>query len=203
MNSLGGKILHVTRDGLGVPSNPFFDGDANANRAKVWAIGFRNPFRMTLDAAGTPIVGDVGWTSFDEIDHVPAGENFGWPCYEGTERTREYDSTARCTALYESGREITEPVIVVSHSGSNSITGGVFLTGDAYPEEYRSYIFGDWVKSWMRTAKLDPTTGEPLDDPAAFAEGAGGPVTFLVGPDGHLYYLALNYGTLNRIDYDG
>jgi glucose/arabinose dehydrogenase len=203
VNALGGKILHLTRDGLGLPSNPFFDGDAHTNRGKVWALGFRNPFRMTLDAEGTPFVGDVGWTSFDEIDRAAAGENFGWPCYEGTERTREYDATARCKALYESGREIKEPVIVLSHTGTSSVTGGVFLTGDTYPEEYRSYVFGDWVKSWMRTAKLDPTTGRPLDDPAGFAEGAGGPVTFLVGPDGHLYYLALNYGTLNRIDYDG
>ena len=94
--------------------------------------------------------------------------------------------------------------VTLKRGGSNRITGGVFLAGDTYPEKYRSsYVFGDWVKSWIHTAKLDPATDETLDDPAAFAEGAGGPVKFLVGPNGHLYYLALNYGMLIRIDYDG
>jgi glucose/arabinose dehydrogenase len=203
VNALGGKILHVTRDGLGLPSNPFFEGNAHANRAKVWALGLRNPFRMTLDAEGTPLVGDVGWTSFDEIDRAGAGENLGWPCFEGTERTREYEASVRCKIIYESGREITEPVIAVTHTGSNSITGGVFVADDTYPGKYRSsYVFGDFVKSWIHTVKLDPATDETLGAPTAFAQAAGGPVKFLVGPNGHLYYLALNYGMLSRIDYD-
>jgi hypothetical protein len=37
----------------------------------------------------------------------------------------------------------------------------------------------------------------------SFAENAGGPVAFRVGPDGRLYYLALNYGRLYRIDFSG
>ena len=73
VDALGGKILRVTRSGAGVEDNPFFDGDADANRSKVWALGLRNPFRLALSpGADLPIVGDVGWRVADEIDVAPA-----------------------------------------------------------------------------------------------------------------------------------
>ena len=28
-------------------------------------------------------MGEVGWNTWEEVDHGPAGTNFGWPCYEG------------------------------------------------------------------------------------------------------------------------
>jgi glucose/arabinose dehydrogenase len=78
------------------PSNPFY---ATANpgsvRSKVWALGFRNPYRMAIrpgtgssnPADGNPgvlYVGDVGWTASEEINVVrKPGMNFGWPLFEG------------------------------------------------------------------------------------------------------------------------
>lgn len=102
VDSLSGKILRLDPDtGDGLPSNPFYDASApRAARSRVWALGFRNPYRMTLrpdtgshnpaDAdPGVLYVGDVGWATWEELDVVSKpGQNFGWPIFEGlTEST--------------------------------------------------------------------------------------------------------------------
>ena len=133
VDALNGKMLHMSRDGLGLSSNPFYDGHPEHNRSKVWALGLRNPFRATIiPGSGTPIVGDVGDHSVDEIDVVSAGKNYGWPCFEGDGRTKGYRSTDECKALYASGRTFVGPVFQEPHGGKpTSITGGVFVSGDA------------------------------------------------------------------------
>jgi glucose/arabinose dehydrogenase len=204
-DALGGKVLHVTRDGRGLPSNPFYTGDVSANRSKVWVIGLRNPFRLTL-APGTdlPIVGEVGWTTFDEIDAAPAGANLGWPCYEGTGRTREYESTSFCKAMYHRATPVRAPTISLAHGASSSVTGGVFYTGSAYPSEYRgSYFYGDWAQGWIRYVRIDPSTGRATGRSTDFAGNAGGPVAFQMGPDGNLYYLSIGNGDVRRFAYTG
>ena len=203
VDALSGKILHIDREGRGLASNPFYEGDPDANRAKVWALGVRNPFRLELTTSGTPIVGDVGWLDADEVDVATAGVNLGWPCYEGLEQTHDYESRAQCQALYGSGDEFREPVIVLHRSNASSVTGGVFVTSEDYPEEYRGYVYGDWAQSWLKVAPLDPASGQLDGGERDFAEDAGGPVAFQVGPDGRLYYLALNYGALYRLEYSG
>jgi glucose/arabinose dehydrogenase len=202
VDDLGGKVLRVTRDGRGLAANPFFDGDASANRAKVWALGFRNPFRLTLaPETDLPIVADVGWRDDEEINAAPAGANLGWPCFEGDEPTPQYKSTARCEEQYASAEDLRAPTLVVERSGNASVTGGVFYSGNAYPEEYRRYFFADWVQGWIRHVAIDEVSGEAEGEAEDFAENAGGPVAFRVGPDGRLYVLSLNFGAVFRIDY--
>ena len=201
---LGGKILHVTRDGEGVASNPFFDGDPRANQSKVWALGFRNPFRMTASPAdGMFVVGDVGERTDDEVDAVHVRDNLGWPCYEGRSRARDYKSTPRCQAMYARGTHVVPPIIELPSPGSVAVTGGDFVTGAQYPEGYRGYYYGDWVSGWIRHVAIDPGTGELRTRPSNFATNAGGPVALRVGPDGLLYVLSLNHRTLYRIAYSG
>lgn len=97
VDGLNGKVIRIDPlTGDGVPSNPFYDAkEPRAARSRVWAMGFRNPFRMSLRpgtgsadrAAGDPgvlYVGDVGWFSWEELDVVRrGGQNFGWPIFEG------------------------------------------------------------------------------------------------------------------------
>jgi glucose/arabinose dehydrogenase len=74
VDSMSGKILRVDpRTGDGVPSNPFYDPVApRSARSRVWALGLRNPFRVTLQPGtgshnpadanpGTLYIGDVGY----------------------------------------------------------------------------------------------------------------------------------------------
>jgi glucose/arabinose dehydrogenase len=203
LDSLAGKILHVTRNGEGLPSNPFWNGDPNAARSKVWAYGVRNAFRFGLrPGSGVLYVGDVGWDTTDEIDVVPAGSNLGWPCYEGSERQPRYEAMPECRALYDLGASAVRfPLLDLPNGDGSSVTGGVFYTGGSFPRTYRgAYFFGDWARSVIRFLRVD--AGDRLvGAPASFAAGADGPVQMAVGPGGDLYYLAYNAGELRRIRY--
>ena len=76
IDCLSGKILRIDpATGNGVPSNPFYDpANPRAPKSRVWALGLRNPFRMTLKPEsgahnpgdgqpGVIYVGDVGWNT--------------------------------------------------------------------------------------------------------------------------------------------
>jgi glucose/arabinose dehydrogenase len=104
LNLLAGKVLRVTRAGKGVPTNPFWDGNPDTNRSKVWAYGLRNAYRLSLrPGSNVPYVGDVGWGSWEEISVASAGANLGWPCYEGSAQQGGYASNPICQALYAGG----------------------------------------------------------------------------------------------------
>jgi glucose/arabinose dehydrogenase len=76
-------VIRINRDGTAPSDNPFWDGNMNANRSKVWALGARNMFRFTFrPGTNTMFAGDVGWNLWEEINVVTAGNNLGWPCYE-------------------------------------------------------------------------------------------------------------------------
>lgn len=97
LNSHNGKLLRLDPNtGNGVPSNPFYDATApRSPKSRVWALGFRNPFRMTHKpgsgstnpADGDPgvfYIGDVGWNGWEELNMCDeGGMNFGWPLFEG------------------------------------------------------------------------------------------------------------------------
>ncbi|RSK49836.1 PKD domain-containing protein [Hymenobacter rigui] len=109
VDCLNGKILRLDPEtGAGVPSNPFYNAtDPQAPRSKVWALGFRNPFRMTLRpgtgstsaSAGNPgtlYIGDVGFFTWEEVDVVNRpGQNLGWPLFEGLEANSSFVAQKR------------------------------------------------------------------------------------------------------------
>ncbi len=97
VDCLNGKILRIDPStGDGLMSNPYFDfNNPRRPQSRVWALGLRNPFRMTLRPGtgeqditagypGTLYIGDVGWDTWEElnINNAPK-QNFGWPLYEG------------------------------------------------------------------------------------------------------------------------
>jgi len=105
LNSHNGKLLRINpENGDGVSSNPFFDSSApRSAKSRVWALGFRNPFRISIKPGtgstnpltgdiGEVFVGDVGWGAWEELNVVKAaGTNFGWPLYEGqTDNSASY-----------------------------------------------------------------------------------------------------------------
>ena len=61
-NTFAGKIVHIDRNGRGLPNHPFCPSDTNLDHVctKIYAKGFRNPFRFQLRPGKGPVVGDVG-----------------------------------------------------------------------------------------------------------------------------------------------
>ncbi len=107
VDCLGGKILRIDpATGNGLPSNPFYDAaNPKSARSRVWTLGLRNPFRMTLrpnsgsdfPADGRPgvlYVGNVGWDDWEALKVVTGpGQNFGWPVFEGLQYPSRYTGT--------------------------------------------------------------------------------------------------------------
>jgi glucose/arabinose dehydrogenase len=75
--SLGGKILRVTVDGQVPGDNPF-------PASPVWSLGHRNPQGIAWAADGTLWAAEFGQNTWDEINRVTPGANYGWPLAEGT-----------------------------------------------------------------------------------------------------------------------
>jgi glucose/arabinose dehydrogenase/PKD repeat protein len=165
--SMAGKILHVDRDGRGLPGHPFCPSDTNLDHVctKVWAGGFRNPFRFKLRPGGGLAVGDVGWSSREELDLIPTaagggGGLYGWPCYEGSTRTAGYRDRVECPDEYAkegTPRAHVAPDYEYAREGrSAAVLAGPTYTGTQYPAGYRDDVFiGDYALGFIRKANVD------------------------------------------------
>ena len=205
IDNLSGKILRIdpiTGDGLA--DNPFYNGDPDANRSKVYQLGLRNPFRMTIDPRnGDVYVGDVGWTQWEEINSAGAGANFGWPYYEGGSgnnlRTGGYRDLPEALNFYNSDRPVTSSILGLNHStdGINAIVLGDIYTGDAFPEQYRGDLFfNDLGQGIVYHVSFDANGNVVSFD--TFTTGAEIVVQIVEAPDGSLYYVDLDDGIIGR-----
>jgi glucose/arabinose dehydrogenase len=204
LDSVGGKILRVDRSGRGVRGNPFWNGNPEANRSKVWAYGLRNPFRMSELPDGDLVVGDVGFNNMEELNLVRRGADYGWPCVEGTTRTPAFRGTAFCDAYYREHREQERPPwFALPHDKWRTVIAGASLEhATALPAKFHSkYVFADWAvsKLWVADSATLHEELRPLSGLHIVESGAAGPVRLRVGPDGALYELAINTGEIWRI----
>jgi glucose/arabinose dehydrogenase len=204
LTSFAGKILRITRDGQGLPSNPFYTGDPNAVQSKIFAYGLRNPFRFSL-RPGTlvPYVGDVGWNTTEEVNVAVPGANLGWPCYEGGVKQAGYSPKTVCQTLYAAGASAVKPPLIGwAHNGLNSASvGGIFYTATAYPSNYHgAYFYADYARNWIRYAHVDASNN--LTGPSAvFATGLTTPVQLALDAEGNLLYLSIGMNAIRRIRY--
>jgi glucose/arabinose dehydrogenase len=137
-SSLNGKILRIDVDkadaGLAyaIPAdNPFLGAGM---RGEIWAFGFRNPWRFSFDpATGALWAGDVGLGTYEEIDKVAKGGNYGWDAFEGPVRAGAC-STATCL----------DPALAYGRDKGRSVIGGHVYRADPSSLFYGAYIFGDY-----------------------------------------------------------
>ncbi len=196
-----GKLLRVQQDGRGVTSNPYYDSaNPNSWKSRVYASGFRSPFRFSLDpASGAPVVADVGWNRWEEVNIVRPGTSYGWPCWEADEQTVQYKDMTQCNGVGN-----TRPLTSYAHGPmGTSVTGGVVYTGSAYPVQYRgSYFFGDYSSNRLYTLAYD-AQGNLNRAPEAngFGSGLGGPVRLSAADNGDIMYADITTNTIKRLVY--
>ncbi len=77
LDSLGGKILRVTPTGAVPADNPF-------PGSPIWSLGHRNPQGISWAADGTMWAAEFGQDTWDEVNVIVPGGNYGWPTVEGT-----------------------------------------------------------------------------------------------------------------------
>jgi glucose/arabinose dehydrogenase len=75
-DSLGGKILRITPDGKPAPGNP-------DSRSPIWTLGHRNVQGLAFDDHGNLWASEFGQDTYDELNLVVKGRNYGWPMVEG------------------------------------------------------------------------------------------------------------------------
>ncbi len=190
-----GKLLRLDVDNPGggkpygiPPGNPFASTPGAA--PEVFAYGFRNPFRFSIDrATGDVWVGDVGELDYEEIDIAKPGGNYGWPCREGA---HDFGDGAYCPDG-GGGASLTDPIYEYKRTGiTASILGGFVYRGSAIPSLQGTYVFADTYFRQAWTLAFDPTTGAPTRTDVA-------PDAYFVGwaedQDGELFVTTLE----NRI----
>jgi glucose/arabinose dehydrogenase len=75
-SSLGGKILRLNLDGSVPADNPF-------PGSPVYSLGHRNVQGLAFDSTGQPWAVEFGQNTWDELNRIVPGGNYGWPVVEG------------------------------------------------------------------------------------------------------------------------
>jgi glucose/arabinose dehydrogenase len=170
IHSLYGKILRIDVDrgypGYAIPqSNPFVGKEG---QDEIYAWGFRNPFRIAFDRAGTQdlFVMAVAETLWESIYLVNQPGNYGWATKEAThcfDRRTPLDPPETCPQFDAYGYPLHDPIVEYANMsieqegvqvegeglGTANI-GGYLYRGDAIPELYGKLVFGDWSADFMQ-----------------------------------------------------
>lgn len=187
--TLLGKILRIDVDrkeagkAYAIPVDNPFVGKAGF-RPEVWAWGLRNVWRFSFDRkSGALWAGDVGQNTWEEVDVIEKGKNYGWAFREGNHPFKRGGKGPFEPAVWEHDRE-----------EARSITGGYVYRGKRHKELEGVYLYGDYETGLIWGLRYD---GERVTDHrkiaesteiSTFGEDRDGEVYF-TSFDGHIYRL--------------
>ncbi|MFK3980128.1 PQQ-dependent sugar dehydrogenase [Micromonospora sp. NPDC050397] len=162
--SLGGKILRMTPDGKPAAGNPLPD-------SLVWSLGHRNVQGIAWDANKRLYASEFGQSTWDEINLIEPGKNYGWPEVEG-EGGAETDA------------KFTKPLAVWR-------TGDASCSGVAVVENLLAAACLRGERIWL----LELTSaGGVLGQPRSILNGEYGRLrTAVTAPDGSLWISTSNH----------
>lgn len=160
ITTLLGKILRIDVDRAGekqpysIPADNPFAGRGDA-RGEIWAYGLRNVWRMAFDRpTGTLWAADVGQDTWEEIDLVVKGGNYGWNAREGLHPF--VLKGAKPPAVDTKPTSMIDPIWEYHHDVGKSITGGLVYRGKQIPELVGAYLYADYVAGKLWALFYDP-----------------------------------------------
>jgi glucose/arabinose dehydrogenase len=157
-NTINGTINYAVP-----PDNPFigitsFNGrtvNPNNVRTEYWAVGLRNPWRMSFDPpTGLLYCADVGSTDTEEVNVITRGGNYGWNYFEGTNRTPGL--------VLPSGYSPVWPIYEYNRLNGGArlcVIGGIVYRGNRYADLYGSYLFADHLNGNIWSLRYEVTGG--------------------------------------------
>ncbi len=200
--TLLGAILRINvGDGTGtyaIPdTNPFrgrtecAGGSGMMECPEIFAWGLRNPWRFSFDRTSNDLwAGDVGQNSWEEVNRITGGQNYGWNEREGANCYPPSNTTCDTNNV--------DPITEYPHGLGFSVTGGYVYRGATFPGLQGQYIFGDFVTGRIWRVPADSPQGTaPVElattilSIASFAEANNGEL-YIVDYDGGLYRLVAN-----------
>ncbi len=147
-----------------------YSGSLGSVRTEFWATGIRHAWRMSFDpVTGDLWEGDVGQSTYEEVNKIVKGGNYGWAYREGANNFNGILGNP------PAGFTSVDPIYDYLHTGvaggdaqfkGNSVVGGYVYRGSRYPSLVGRYVFSDSVSGhvWeMNTANgtVSRLTGLP------------------------------------------
>ena len=170
--------------------------DPSEVRTEFWAVGLRNPWRMSFDkTTGLLYTGDVGQGLREEINIIEKGGNYGWFFREG------FVGGPASSPI----RDFINPIHDYRHGSAStqgrSVTGGLVYRGDNYPELFGKYIFGDYVSGNIWALESDGSRRRVPSD--HLVGGVRNISSFNYDPtNGDILGTALTRGIIVRLERD-
>ena len=169
----------------GAPGNPYLDSDDGHPWA--FAIGIRNPFRISIDpSTGEVWVADVGQACVEEISvldpETDSGANLGWPGFEGTRHFLGELEDPHHAPVFDFGRS----------GGFCAVVGGEVYRGSAIDGLAGSYLFTDYCASEIFV--LEPGSDRAI----ATGVEVQTPLDITAHPSGELYVVSMP-GEIHRL----
>ncbi|HWB80881.1 MAG TPA: PQQ-dependent sugar dehydrogenase [Nannocystaceae bacterium] len=140
--------------------NPFVGMEGYAPEILAW--GFRNPWRWSMDVGNGQIwIGDVGDGSWEEIDLLEPGRDYGWVDMEGfhCHDLGNCDDEAGPHEVNANGYSM--PLIDIDHGSDCAVIGGAVYRSCQSPDSDGIYFYTDYCNSDVRALRWD---GSNVDD---------------------------------------